>query len=223
MGERLRRNRNRMKKTFLTILACALLVQVGTAHAQCVDSCAHSVELIRFVDNNNGTISDTCTGLQWEKKTPPGTGGLHDVDNKYLWSADTKWLPNGSVFTVFLYGLNLDQIRFEEHAPIIGCFAKHCDWRLPTYTELLSIVDQRVCVEGTRFNGEPCIDPTFGPTQPNDFQGADVTSYWSATTYANTNSTSVNVDFHSGTIVGGGKNFIPDYARAVRCGDLRFR
>ncbi len=212
-----------MKYTPLTILACALLVQIGTAHAQCSDKCAAPVEPYRFVDNNNGTISDTCTGLQWEKKTAPGTGGLHDVNNQYSWSA-TGNPPNGSVFTVFLYGLNQDQITFQDHAPITGCFAKHCDWRLPTYTELLSIVERRVCLDSTqRPDGHPCIDPKFGPTQPNAFQGPGATAYWSATTYANDNTASVNVDFYNGFIVGGAKASIPDYARAVRCGDIILR
>jgi hypothetical protein len=33
---------------------------------------------VRFVDNNNGTVTDYMTGLMWEKKD--NAGGLHDVD-----------------------------------------------------------------------------------------------------------------------------------------------
>ena len=212
---------SKMKKIILTVVACALLAQVGTARAECAAECTNPPPQDRFVDNNNGTISDTCTGLQWEKKTAPGTGGLHDVNNRYLWSADTKWEPNGSVFTHFLYGLNADQIKFENHNAIIGCFGNHCDWRLPTFVELSSIVDKSVCISGGRFNGHPCINAIFGPTQPNAFQGPEVTSYWSASTFANLRDATANIDFYSGSMVGGGKSFIPDYARAVRCGDLR--
>lgn len=44
-----------------------------------------------FKDIGDGTIYDTCTGLQWEKKNiPVGSGSdpfnLHDVDNRYTWS-----------------------------------------------------------------------------------------------------------------------------------------
>jgi hypothetical protein len=36
-----------------------------------------------WVDNGNGTISDTQTGLMWEKKDQ--AGGLHDVNTTYSW------------------------------------------------------------------------------------------------------------------------------------------
>ncbi|HXJ36835.1 MAG TPA: DUF1566 domain-containing protein, partial [Candidatus Eisenbacteria bacterium] len=41
-------------------------------------------------DLGNGTIFDTATGLQWEKKDDGGGGpnpnDLHDVDNRYVWA-----------------------------------------------------------------------------------------------------------------------------------------
>jgi hypothetical protein len=40
----------------------------------------------RFADNGDGTISDTQTGLMWEKKDR--AGGLHDVNNIHLWGGD---------------------------------------------------------------------------------------------------------------------------------------
>jgi hypothetical protein len=39
-----------------------------------------------FTDLGDCTILDTCTGLQWEKKTDTIPGGLHDVNNRYAWS-----------------------------------------------------------------------------------------------------------------------------------------
>src|SRR5262249_769349 len=36
-----------------------------------------------FVDNGDGTITDTRTGLMWEKKDQ--SGGLHDVNAHYVW------------------------------------------------------------------------------------------------------------------------------------------
>ena len=44
-----------------------------------------------FADTGDGTILDSCTGLQWEKKTTsvdsgPNPADLHDVDNWYTWA-----------------------------------------------------------------------------------------------------------------------------------------
>ena len=45
----------------------------------------------RFIDNGNGTITDTRTRLTWEKKNGADgvadPGNPHDVDNTYTWSA----------------------------------------------------------------------------------------------------------------------------------------
>jgi len=37
-----------------------------------------------FTDLGDGTISDSCTGLQWEKKT--NVAGLHNVNTEYSWA-----------------------------------------------------------------------------------------------------------------------------------------
>jgi hypothetical protein len=97
----------------------------------------------RYVDNNDGTVTDNLTALQWEKKTSDAT--VHDKGNPYS-AAD------GTVFTVFLATLNA------------AGFAGQHDWRLPTLAELLSIAQPAYpnCSVG------PCIDPTFGSTQ-SDF------------------------------------------------------
>jgi len=81
-----------------------------------------------FVDNGDGTISDTQTGLMWEKKDQ--AGGIHDWGTFYTWCLDANAdfscdnpgnPPDGTAFTVFLATLNTPP-----------CFAGHCDWRLPT-------------------------------------------------------------------------------------------
>src|SRR5260370_38236301 len=75
-----------------------MLLVVGTALAQAED---------RFIDNGDGTISDTQTGLMWEEKTGnpglPDHSNVHDVKNRYVWS-DLGGAPSGSAFTKFLYG-----------------------------------------------------------------------------------------------------------------------
>jgi hypothetical protein len=44
-----------------------------------------------FTDLGDCTILDTCTGLQWEKKTDTIPDGLHDVTNRYSWAGCCDW------------------------------------------------------------------------------------------------------------------------------------
>jgi hypothetical protein len=126
----------------------------------------------RFVDNGDGTVSDRTTCLMWEKKT--GTAGTyancpggascaseHDVRNLYGWTVGSPYNPDGAAFFAFLAKLN---------GP--SPFAGYDDWRLPTVTELQSIVDLTASGCGS---GSPCIDAVFGPTQ--------LGGYWSSSTY----------------------------------------
>jgi len=71
----------------------------------------------RFIDNGDGTVTDTCTGLMWQKQTADITGDheVHDDDFTSWWNA-------------VAYCESLE-------------FAGHDNWRLPTLIELLSIVD----------------------------------------------------------------------------------
>jgi hypothetical protein len=104
----------------------------------------------RFTANGDGTITDHLTNLQWEQKDGadgvPDAGNPHDVDNGYPWSA-VGIAANGPLFSTFLAGLNG------------ACFAGQCDWRLPHFAEL-----QTILAEGFPCGSDPCIDPIFGPT-----------------------------------------------------------
>jgi hypothetical protein len=124
----------------------------------------------RFIDNGDGTVTDLATGLQWEKKdgadgTPGhGTANLanpHDVDNGYAWSA-TGTARDGTAFTDFLSRLN--DCTSNDGSTVTGGFAGHCDWRLPTVTELATLLDPRAPGCGSGRCCFPCIDPVFGPT-----------------------------------------------------------
>ena len=87
----------------------------------------------RFVDNGDETITDTQTGLMWEKKTTAVGSGqsssdVRDVDNRFTWE----------------YAMNeyVDRLNGRLIATANdGAFARHSDWRIPTMQELQSIVE----------------------------------------------------------------------------------
>jgi hypothetical protein len=127
---------------------------------------------LRFVNNGDGTVTDHQTGLQWEKKVA-GSGCLHCVNDTYQWSnAIGGTAPDGGAFTYFLNTLNggatgVGNCASADGSTITGGFNNHCDWRLPTIAELMSILGP-TC-------GPTCIDPIFGPTAAS--------SYWSSTSF----------------------------------------
>jgi len=123
---------------------------------------------VRFIANGDGTVTDVQTGLMWEQKD--ALGGIHDWNNPNLWSA-TGTLPGGTTFTTFIGMLNNGASR--DGMAISGCFADHCDWRLPTIAELMTIYDSSACGAGV------CIDAVFRPTSVAG-------RYWSSTTVDST-------------------------------------
>jgi len=191
----------------------AALAKADTTAAKFGTSC-------RYVDNANGMVSDLNTGLMWEQTTGTVfgtyTNKINDVNNTYTWcvndgsgNCDTASdLPDGTAFTVFLATLN-NGASSPDGTTITGCFANHCDWRLPSIVELQGIVDLSVpgCSAGT----SPCIDPIFGPTQSY--------FYWSATTLAGDIGLAGFVNFYYGIAGYASKTiFSRLYVRAVRSG-----
>jgi hypothetical protein len=160
----------------------------------------------RFVDNGDGTVTDRQTGLQWEKKDSAGGGenlnNPHDVDNFYSWNTVAGGtIANGTAFTDFLPRLNGAS---SDGVTLTGCFAGHCDWRLPTIVELQTILKSSFPC-GTN----PCIDPVFGPTVKY--------WYWSTTPYADDSLYAWTIYFVSGNVNFDAKDFMCS-VRAVRTG-----
>ena len=174
------------------------------------DGAVQAGSAMSFTDNGNGTITDNVTGLMWEKKDD--SGGIHDMDNVYTWSGASYGTTNetdGTAFTTFLTTLNTPP-----------CFAGHCDWRLPNFKELQSIVDYEIPYPGPVVREEfhrtttctGCTDvnlPTCSCTA-----GAN---YWSSTTPPEDRNYAWYVYFEHGSVNGIEKNNL--YAvRAVRGG-----
>jgi hypothetical protein len=169
----------------------------------------------RYLDNGDATVTDYDTGLQWEQKVNDNTRDVvHHVETIFSWcerygfesSCPHNVLPStsGTAFVWLLGRLNSGWTFTASQTS--GCFAGHCDWRLPLIEELAGIFDatQAGCGDGS----SPCIDPVFGPTR--------ATNYWSATTFNQFHpSTAYVVHFGGGGV---GESHVTNHnlARAVR-------
>jgi len=174
------------------------------------DGCSSTCQIERpgttsGLEDRGLTVFDHGTGLEWEKKIDGD--GIHDKNNMYTWSTGAPWNPDGTVFTVFLAALNGGAAlgKSADGVTSLGpCYAGHCDWRLPTVSELRTIAD---CTN--KIPWAPCVDPIFGPTQLN--------YYWSSSSYAYIPGGAWNVGFFDGTD-GAGNKWFGSYVRAVRGG-----
>jgi hypothetical protein len=88
----------------------------------------------RFVDNGDGTLTDSCTGLMWQKTTAD-VNGDGQVNTELHGADSVSWE---------------EALQYCESLELGG----HDDWRLPNVRELESIVDYGRCY--------PSIDPIFG-------------------------------------------------------------
>jgi hypothetical protein len=121
-----------------------------------------------FTDNGDGTITDSTTGLVWDKcsrgqvwdnTTPPGT--CTGAASSHTWAAALA----------------------EATAANSASHRGHADWRLPNRTELESLIQINA--------HSPAIDGTYFPATPNN-------SYWTSTSYAPSPADAWGVDFDVG-------------------------
>lgn len=163
-------------------------------------------------DASEGTILDRQTGLQWEKKD--GADGVedydnpHDVDNAYTWSG-TDPGEVGTVFSDFLAKLNYG-VSYPLSTTTVGCYAGHCDWRLPTREEMKTIIGVSLpaCT-----GGGSCTYDDFLPEV-----GASGPSKWTLSTYGGAEYGAWIIDIDGNEEDGDFKN-VAHGVRAVRKGE----
>ena len=109
-----------------------------------------------FVNNGDGTITDTATGLMWAQDDS-GT----DAPEGLTWE---------------------EALVYVEEQNAAG-YLGYSDWRLPNVKELQSLVDYDRSPETTN---SAAIDPAFNATPVSNEEGeTDYAFYWSSTTHAN--------------------------------------
>ena len=197
------------------------------------------------MDTGDGTIHDTCTGLQWEKKNSsdgvPDAFNLHDVDNTYAWvgrcwriaepcqpseaaAAACQVQDGGLGCTVCGQG---DWCYFEGHAVLTTIwdwiarvnaeeFAGHSDWRVA------SEAGRNLCpICDPRELERILLRPYYCDTSPcidPIFGPTRDGGYWSSTFFASQPELyAFQVEFLSGMVFTESK-FADRYVRAVRGG-----
>ena len=147
-----------------------------------------------YLDNADGSITDTRTGLVWEKLSDDGS--IHDKDDVYTWD---------EAFAVKVGTLN------------DGGFAGHADWRVPNRFELESLMNlgtndpavspafDTACADGCTVLTCSCTATTFDRV------------YWTSTASVGFPPWAWRVDFNSGDVISASKGS-SFYVRAVRGG-----
>lgn len=192
----------------------ALLPATGetTSHGAGSDGALQIGRVREFVDNGDGTLSDLGTGLMWEKKDDGP--GVHGQAQSYTWSAAGTDF-DGTVVTDFLDALN------DVAGGGASCFAGHCDWRLPTPIELMTVTEYEygpvpppwVLEEFHRT--ATCTDCT-DITLPSCSCTAAFTPYWTSTT--NLDSDDEAISYFARAFMGPSPKSSLFAARAVRGG-----
>ena len=143
-------------KRYLMLIALAAW---GTnVHAACSNQINPTTPDSRFVDEGDGTITDTRTGLRWQRcpvgyqLNDNGTSGQYD-DDTCTASATTLFNWQGA-------------LQAAEDLNGSGGLSGFTDWRVPSVKELASIVEYR------------CESPAINDSI---FPDTDSALYWSST------------------------------------------
>jgi len=166
-----------------TMIFMAVLILFGTwVYA---DEC----NTLRYVDNNDGTITDCRTGLIWLKDANcTNTFNGIDKSSGYLtWYDAMKWVA----------GL------YDTGSPPTGCGLSDSsypgEWRLPTITEWRAMV----AAAKKLGLGNPILTDATGTAQwtsGNPFLNVQLDNYWSSTTNATFGNSAWGVGIYNGSV-----------------------
>jgi hypothetical protein len=145
-----------------------------------------------LVDNGNGTVTDTLTGLTWEKLSDDDS--IHDWDDTYTWLA---------AFATKIALLNSAD------------FGGYSDWRVPTVTELQSIVNYGAAWPAAYAEFNTSCTPGCAVTICSCTRSY---YYWSSTTYQDSPAAAWIVNPNAGGVMAVAKSTGNVYVRAVRGG-----
>lgn len=185
-----------MKSTHLTsVLALgATLLTSGWTAADCSNRNAN-IQVIKpdsiYADHLDGTVTDTQTGLMWQKCSLGQTWVDNTADN----TADDQCTGGASAVN---WQLALDAAQTANAGSALG----YGDWRLPNKNELASLVEPA------------CVNPSINDAV---FVSTPANWYWSSSALANDSRGAWLVVFNDGLVNGGGK-YLNSHVRLVRGG-----
>jgi hypothetical protein len=150
------------------LILVSLLAACAAANAQqaCNDRINQSTPTSRFVDHGNGTVTDTRTGLMWQRCmmgytfSNNGTPGI---------TTDDTCAPSATVTFIWQAAL---QGAVDRNAQ--GGFGGFADWRVANIKELISIVEHKCAnpaINATVFPGTPASAEVFSSSPGNDTVG----------------------------------------------------
>ncbi|HFD86417.1 MAG TPA: DUF1566 domain-containing protein [Gammaproteobacteria bacterium] len=111
-----------------------------------------------YIDNQDGTVTDTKTGLMWKQCSEGQTSTASACDNGYV--------------NTFTWQMAL---KHTEEVNSSGGFAGYTDWRLPNYRELASLVEYQ-CVD-------PAINSFLFPHTMSVLAPGLIKGYWTSSPY----------------------------------------
>lgn len=131
---------NKLQKASWVAVLLSLMLSLNSYAQTCLDSINNTTPTDIFVDNSNGTITDTSTGLMWMRCS---LGQTFDAANNQCVSDAQQMTWQQALTTA--HGFT---------------FAGTNDWRVPNVKELTSLVE-RQCVR-------PAINTELFPLTPSD-------------------------------------------------------
>ncbi len=178
----------------LIVITVITFIQAGVACAE-------------FIDNLDGTVTDTDTGLMWQQYTADADFDEDiDEDDEMTWKEALEYCEE----LIF----NNDGEWTTDNTPN-GSGAKYNDWRLPSRNELQTIVDY------TQY--DPSINREAFPDTMSFYYWSSTTPvgiFWSpaSTTPFGITDHAWRVDFTIGSVGYYGYKYNSYYVRAVRAG-----